>query len=452
MKDGSDFTRRLGRAALINLVPLCAGGRFNQIAHVLSSRPDNYLTLHKCIGLVFIIEASLHSILSWLRGDIDLRSWPDKAGLVAASSVGALVLLSIPVLWKWMYEPLSILHLALSVTMITSLWFHLPSASITQIPRLYLILAISIFSLIKLIFFLKLLFLNVSTELISTATIQQVGENGIEVRVTMPRPLRFRAGQFVFLSIPRLALFQYHPFQVAWEYLSDKGDGGRQVIVIIIQPRHGFTSRLRLAVPFKRYTALVEGPYGNPTKLDQYGTVLLFATGIGIAGQLPYMNEQLRLYREWRTKTRRHVLYWEIDAEEYRYWVNEWINEILSWNIDYDIQLYIRGRFLAKDAERGISVKKGEKLKRLTLNYDTMDPQSLLGDEIRRRKSGSRMLVSRMHLPAKALMKLTSLVCTDPITAQAVTKISWTFVLGQSQDAISRHRQKKKYKIAATEK
>jgi predicted ferric reductase len=344
MKDGSDFTRRLGRAALINLVPLCAGGRFNQIAHVLSSRPDNYLTLHKCIGLVFIIEASLHSILSWLRGDIDLRSWPDKAGLVvsvlhilyrvdgfskplalrsfsgtndlkAASSVGALVLLSIPVLWKWMYEPLSILHLALSATMITSLWFHLPSASITQIPRLYLILAISIFALIKLIFFLKLLFLNVSTELISTATIQQVGENGIEVRVTMPRPLRFRAGQFVFLSIPRLALFQYHPFQVAWEYLSDKSDGGRQVIVIIIQPRHGFTSRLRLAVPFKRYTALVEGPYGNPTKLDQYGTVLLFATGIGIAGQLPYMNEQLRLYREWRTKTRRHVLYWEIDAE-----------------------------------------------------------------------------------------------------------------------------------------
>ncbi|KAI3571433.1 hypothetical protein IWW34DRAFT_898367 [Fusarium oxysporum f. sp. albedinis] len=292
--------------------------------------------------------------------------------------------------------------------MITSLWFHLPSASITQIPRLYLILAISIFALIKLIFFLKLLFLNVSTELISTATIQQVGENGIEVRVTMPRPLRFRAGQFVFLSIPRLALFQYHPFQVAWEYLSDKSDGGRQVIVIIIQPRHGFTSRLRLAVPFKRYTALVEGPYGNPTKLDQYGTVLLFATGIGIAGQLPYMNEQLRLYREWRTKTRRHVLYWEIDAEEYRYWVNEWINEILSWNIDYDIQLYIRGRFLAKDAERGISVKKGEKLKRLTLNYDTMDPQSLLGDEIQRRKSGSRMLVS---------------LCTDPNTAQAVTKI-----------------------------
>lgn len=68
-------------------------------------------------------------------------------------------------------------------------------------------------------------------------------------------------------------------------------------------------------------------------------------------------------------------------------------------------------------------MKKGEKLKRLTLNYDIMDPQSLLEDEMRRRKGGSRMLVSRMHLPVKSLMKLTSVVCTEPITAQAVTKI-----------------------------
>jgi NAD(P)H-flavin reductase len=53
----------------------------------------------------------------------------------------------------------------------------------------------------------------------------------------------------------------------------------------------------------------IEGPYGSHTALDQYGTVLLFATGIGIAGQLSYMKEQLQLYREWQTKTRRHVLF-----------------------------------------------------------------------------------------------------------------------------------------------
>jgi len=32
--------------------------------------------------------------------------------------------------------------------------------------------------------------------------------------------------------------------------------------------------------------AIVEGPYGKEIHLDEYGTVLLFATDIGIAGQL----------------------------------------------------------------------------------------------------------------------------------------------------------------------
>ncbi|KAF5535135.1 FAD-binding domain-containing protein [Fusarium mexicanum] len=248
-----------------------------------------------------------------------------------------------------------------------------------------------------------MLLTNISTDSISTANIHQIG-HGVEIQVSMPRPLKYRAGQFVFLSIPRLAAFQSHPFQIAWEYL---GEGGCQVIVFVVQPRHGFTSRLRLAAPMRDYAALVEGPYGRSIATEQYGTVLLFATGIGIAGQLPYMKEQLHLYREWRTQTRRHVLFWEMDAEEYRYWVNEWINEILSWNIAYEIHLYIRGHFLTEDAEAGVSVKKGEKLLRLTLNYFPMEPENLIRSEIQKRGDRGRMLVS---------------LCTDSSTSRVVSK------------------------------
>lgn len=210
-----------------------------------------------------------------------------------------------------MYEFLSILHLALAATGITSLWFHLTAANMLDAPKIYLILAISAFLLLKIIGFLKILFINISARSISTACIQQIG-HGVEIQVSMPRPLKYQAGQFVYLSIPRIALFQSHPFQIAWEYLSESGD---QVLVFVVQPRNGFTSRLRLAIPMTDYTAFIEGPYGSPVLQHQSGTVLLFATGIGIAGQLPYMKEQLRLYREWRTKTRRHVLFWEMDAE-----------------------------------------------------------------------------------------------------------------------------------------
>jgi NAD(P)H-flavin reductase len=35
--------------------------------------------------------------------------------------------------------------------------------------------------------------------------------------------------------------------------------------------------------------AVVKGPYRNKLPLNSYSTVLLFATGIGIVGQLPYI-------------------------------------------------------------------------------------------------------------------------------------------------------------------
>lgn len=225
--------------------------------------------------------------------------------------MAAITLTSIPIIWRWKYEFLATLHLALAATGVASLWFHLTPAGVLETPGLYLILTITAFASVKLIRLFKMLLTNISTDSISTANIHQIG-HGVEIQVSMPRPLKYRAGQFVFLSIPRLAAFQLHPFQIAWEY---SGEGGCQVIVFIVQPRHGFTSRLRLAAPMRDYAALVEGPYGRSITTEQYGTVLLFATGIGIAGQLPYMKEQLHLYREWRTQTRRHVLFWEMEAE-----------------------------------------------------------------------------------------------------------------------------------------
>src|SRR5438034_115156 len=61
--------------------------------------------------------------------------------------------------------------------------------------------------------------------------------------------------------------------------------------------------------------ATIEGPYGNELNLGSYGTVLLFATGIGIAGQLPYVKQLLEGYHNCKVKTRRIALFWETDSE-----------------------------------------------------------------------------------------------------------------------------------------
>lgn len=109
---------------------------------------------------------------------------------------------------------------------------------------------------------------------------------------------------------------QSHPFFVAWWYRDAKGD----IIVLIVEKRKGFTRDL-----FHHATnnidlrsgmrAVIEGPYGKELDLELYDTVLLFATGMGIAGQLPYVTQLLEQYQGGGVTNQRIALFWELDSK-----------------------------------------------------------------------------------------------------------------------------------------
>jgi len=109
---------------------------------------------------------------------------------------------------------------------------------------------------------------------------------------------------------------QSHPFFVAWWYRDAKGD----VIVLIVEKRKGFTRDLFLHASNdidqrSGMRAIVEGPYGKQLDLESYDTVLLFATGMGIAGQLSYVTQLLERYHSRRVTGQRIALFWELDSE-----------------------------------------------------------------------------------------------------------------------------------------
>jgi len=83
----------------------------------------------------------------------------------------------------------------------------------------------------------------------------------------------------------------------------------------IIQRQTGFTQSLPSSSPSTELRAIVEGPYGKEIHLDECGTVLLFATGIGIAGQLPYVKQLLENFHNYDAKARRIALFWQVDSE-----------------------------------------------------------------------------------------------------------------------------------------
>ena len=43
----------------------------------------------------------------------------------------------------------------------------------------------------------------------------------------------------------------------------------------------------------KNLLAFIDGPYGVRHDFGEYGTVVMFASGIGIAGHIPYIKDSL---------------------------------------------------------------------------------------------------------------------------------------------------------------
>jgi hypothetical protein len=102
---------------------------------------------------------------------------------------------------------------------------------------------------------------------------------------------------------------------VAWWYPYKKD---QDIVVFFVHRQTGFTQSLPTDSSPTQPTelrAIAEGPYGEEIHLDDYGTVLLFATGIGIAGQLPYVRPLLENFHNFDAKARRIALFSQVDSE-----------------------------------------------------------------------------------------------------------------------------------------
>jgi hypothetical protein len=139
----------------------------------------------------------------------------------------------------------------------------------------------------------------------------------VRLRIQLPRPWAISAGQYVQLCLPKLgfwSLFQTHPFMITWWEETDCGVS----IDLVIEKKRGFTSRLLEVAHIQKqilFPVLLDGPYGTPSALHDYGTVLFFADDIGIAAVLPYAKQILRFSQENRCITRKIILIWRYTSK-----------------------------------------------------------------------------------------------------------------------------------------
>lgn len=135
-------------------------------------------------------------------------------------------------------------------------------------------------------------------------------QGACHVAIRMAYMWDVRPGQYIYLTIPAIGIrhwFQSHPFWVvAWQ---KEDDTQMFRLDLLVKERSGFTSRLPSG---ETRIACVSGPFGMSYPLDDYGTVLMFATDIGIAAHLPYLRSLREGWAQARIRTRRIVVVWEM--------------------------------------------------------------------------------------------------------------------------------------------
>ncbi|KAL8695735.1 MAG: hypothetical protein Q9224_003200 [Gallowayella concinna] len=370
----SHLRNRTGTLAVINMIPLVVlSGRNNPLIGLLSISFDNFNLVHRWFGRIVILQALAHSIAEMMNV-IDRGGWATMqllfqknqmfwTGLVATAGLIAILLQSSAALRHAFYETFLHLHITLIILSLVFLWKHLENT----LPQKYLLIMILIWAAERFIRFTNLIYRSVGRGG-TKAELELLPGDACRVTLKMARPWVFRPGQYAFITVPSVGLWTSHPFSIAWSNNSNDekqqdAEKGYQITAddilsssqektsmsLIIRRRSGFTDKLfakaeRSPSGITTVSALVEGPYGGLASLQSYGTVMIFAGGVGITHQVPFVRELVAGYASGTLAARKVILVWVIQSPEHLEWIRPWMTTILAMEKRRDIlriQLFV---------------------------------------------------------------------------------------------------------------
>lgn len=218
-----------------------------------------------------------------------LRSTPGWTGLTALGLFYLLALLSMPYARQYSYELFQIGHL-LMFPIIGLLMAH-GTAALLQFPVLGAVLAFPT----AFVFVERLLRIFKGFHKLP-ATMEVLDEDTVRIDVTIPRHRlwRYKAGQYVFLQVPQLSHFQWHPFTISTCI-------GREMS-LHIKTDGDWTGQLRELKDLK-YVG-IDGPFGAPAqRFYDFDQTIIVGAGIGVTPFSGILNDlQTREDHHWNRR------------------------------------------------------------------------------------------------------------------------------------------------------
>lgn len=147
---------------------------------------------------------------------------------------------------------------------------------------------------------------------------------GDRVRISIEDPaFRWKAGQHVYISLPRLGPLEMHPFTIA-NTCEESRDGRIVPLTMIVKAHSGFSRRLLEAAMSSKtskrtYRAFLSGPWGMPPDLSHYESVVLIACSSGASFIVPLLQELVKR----PSCARKVTLHWIIRSMDHLSWYEQ---------------------------------------------------------------------------------------------------------------------------------
>lgn len=366
----AELRGRSGCIAMYNMIPTVLFAlRCNPLIWLLGISYDTFNLYHRWLGRLVALESFVHTLafaVNWVdvNGSGSLTDGLFNGAFHLDGTIAMLVLfLMILLAWSptrhaW-YEFFVNAHRLMFWIVMGTVWGHLQIGHLPQYSWIQLVLAG--YLLEWTMRSLQLVWLNVSRKRgFTSVTIEALPGDACKLTFKLARPADIPPGSFVHVYFPLLTPFlplTSHPFSVAWTTESprhaladdlEKGttlydptdpdfDRANRIVTsvqLITKARSGLTRRMynkasAAATGIYKTTGFLEGPYGHARPLDSYGTVLLFAGGVGITAQLMYVRSLLQGVAAGTTATRHVKLVWSIADLNAMEWAKDIIDELL---------------------------------------------------------------------------------------------------------------------------
>ncbi|KAF2828100.1 hypothetical protein CC86DRAFT_204260 [Ophiobolus disseminans] len=353
---------RSGTLAALNLIPtILFALRNNPLIPLLQVSYDDFNLFHRWAARITIVEAIVHTV-AWMYNTGHGAGWAAISnGLRHEGSYGwgmvgtaAFTLIGIQA-WSpfrhAFYETFLNIHRVCVIAALVGLYKHLEMHNLPQVPWMHLIFIF--WGCEYLARGASILYFGFSLKKFSNIKVEAMPGEAVRVTIDLVRDWHPRPGCHAHMWMPAMSLWSSHPFSVAWATTISpdskemtlpilEGDAlmapgapqkSRQ-ISLVCRARTGLTRKMyerACKAPNETFTiwGFIEGPYGGHHSLDSYGTVVLFAGGVGITHQVMYLKHLVGGHANRTTATQKLVLIWSVPDSDCLEWVRPWMDEVL---------------------------------------------------------------------------------------------------------------------------